>query len=137
MKPKLKPPGTKRLKLTCDILLSTSAFKFNLRRYNAVGYDLQDAYAQCSDFDAAAGVGNGGGDSSSGDGRGGGDGGSGAGGGGKDSGIGSGEGGGVGGGDSGGVGGGGGGGGSGDGGERLLTGATLTLRKVGRCRLDR
>ena len=33
MKPKLKPPGTKRLKLNCDILLSTSAFKFNLRRY--------------------------------------------------------------------------------------------------------
>jgi hypothetical protein len=30
---KLKPPGTKRLKLMCDILLSTSAFKFNLRRY--------------------------------------------------------------------------------------------------------
>jgi hypothetical protein len=34
IKPKLKPPGTKRLKLKCDILLSTSAFKFNLRRYN-------------------------------------------------------------------------------------------------------
>ena len=34
MKPKLKPPGTKRLKLKCDILLSTSAFKFNLRRYS-------------------------------------------------------------------------------------------------------
>jgi hypothetical protein len=33
MKPKLKPPGTKRLKLQCDILLSTSAFKFNLRHY--------------------------------------------------------------------------------------------------------
>jgi len=33
MKPKLKAPGTKRLKLKCDILLSTSAFKFNLRRY--------------------------------------------------------------------------------------------------------
>jgi len=36
IKPKLKPPGTKRLKLKCDILLSTSAFKFNLRRYNQV-----------------------------------------------------------------------------------------------------
>jgi hypothetical protein len=34
MKPKLKPPGTKRLKLKCDKLLSTSAFKINLRRYN-------------------------------------------------------------------------------------------------------
>jgi len=33
IKPKLKPPGTKRLKLTCDILLSTSAFRLNLRRY--------------------------------------------------------------------------------------------------------
>ena len=36
MKPKLKPPGTKRLKLNCDVLLSTSAFKFNLRRYIVV-----------------------------------------------------------------------------------------------------
>ena len=34
MKPKLKPPGTKCLKLNCDMLLSTSAFEFNLRRYN-------------------------------------------------------------------------------------------------------
>ena len=33
MKPKLKPPGTKRLKLKCDIMLSTSALKFKLRRY--------------------------------------------------------------------------------------------------------
>ena len=32
-KSKLKPPGTKRLKLQCHTLLSTSAFKFNLRRY--------------------------------------------------------------------------------------------------------
>ena len=32
--PKLKPPGTKRLKLKCDILLSSSGFKINLRRYN-------------------------------------------------------------------------------------------------------
>jgi hypothetical protein len=36
MKPKLKPPGTKRLELKCDILLSTSAFKFNSRRYTKV-----------------------------------------------------------------------------------------------------
>jgi hypothetical protein len=34
MKPKSEPPGTKRLKLRCDILLSTSAFKFSLRRYS-------------------------------------------------------------------------------------------------------
>jgi hypothetical protein len=33
IKPQLKPPGTKRLKLNCDKLLSTFAFKFNLRRY--------------------------------------------------------------------------------------------------------
>jgi hypothetical protein len=33
IKPKLKPPGTKRLKLSWDILLSTSAFNFNLRRF--------------------------------------------------------------------------------------------------------
>ena len=33
LKPMLKPPGTKRLKLNYDILLSTSAFKFNLRCY--------------------------------------------------------------------------------------------------------
>jgi len=32
MTPKLKPPGSKRLKLNCDILLSTSAFKINLSR---------------------------------------------------------------------------------------------------------
>jgi len=36
MKPKLKPPGIKRLKLKCDKLLSSFAFKFNLRRYNVV-----------------------------------------------------------------------------------------------------
>jgi len=33
MRPVLKAPGTKRLKLKCDILLSTSAFKFKLRRH--------------------------------------------------------------------------------------------------------
>jgi len=32
MKPKLKPPGTKRLKLKCDIPLSTFALNFNLCR---------------------------------------------------------------------------------------------------------
>ena len=35
----LKPRGTKRLKLKREILLSTSAFKFNLRRYGKV-YDV-------------------------------------------------------------------------------------------------
>ena len=37
MKPKLKPPGTERLKLRYDSLLSNSAFKFNLRRYTEGG----------------------------------------------------------------------------------------------------
>jgi hypothetical protein len=36
IKPKLKPPGAKRLKLECVVLVSTSAFKFNLRRYISV-----------------------------------------------------------------------------------------------------
>jgi hypothetical protein len=34
MNPTFKPPGTKRLKLKCDILVSTFRFKFNLRHYN-------------------------------------------------------------------------------------------------------
>ena len=34
IKPKLKPPGTQRLKLKCVRLLSTFAFKLNLRRYS-------------------------------------------------------------------------------------------------------
>jgi hypothetical protein len=34
IRPRLKPPGTKRLKLNCDVLLSTSALRFNLRRYS-------------------------------------------------------------------------------------------------------
>ena len=33
IKSKLKPPGTGRLKLKYDVLLSTYAFKFKLRRY--------------------------------------------------------------------------------------------------------
>jgi hypothetical protein len=31
--PTVKAPGAMRVKLICDILLSNSAFKFNLRRY--------------------------------------------------------------------------------------------------------
>jgi hypothetical protein len=34
IKPTLKAPGTKRLKLKCHKLLSSFAFKFNLRRYS-------------------------------------------------------------------------------------------------------
>jgi len=41
MQPQLKPPGTKRFKLNCDILLSTSAFKLDLRRYNQSGGSTQ------------------------------------------------------------------------------------------------
>jgi hypothetical protein len=36
MKPTLKAPGTKRLKLEHDVLLSSFAFNFNLRRYTMV-----------------------------------------------------------------------------------------------------
>jgi len=45
--PKFKAPVTKRLKLNCDVLLSTSAFKFNLRHYAMVlsvpGVEAQSA----------------------------------------------------------------------------------------------
>jgi hypothetical protein len=33
IKPQSKPPGTERLKRNFEILVSTSAFKFSLRRY--------------------------------------------------------------------------------------------------------
>ena len=46
MKPTLKPPGTKRLILRCDIPLSTSALKFNLRRYTM---DAIDENIGCDD----------------------------------------------------------------------------------------
>jgi len=39
IKSKLKPPGTKGLKLKCDKLLLNFAFKFNLRRYILVVID--------------------------------------------------------------------------------------------------
>ena len=41
IKPTLKAPGTKRLKLKYDGLLSSFAFKFNLRRYNEVLVELE------------------------------------------------------------------------------------------------
>ena len=34
IKSKLKFPGTKRLKPNCDVPLTTSGFKFHLRRYD-------------------------------------------------------------------------------------------------------
>jgi len=37
MKPTLKAPGTKRLKLKCDKLLSNFVFNFNLRRHRTGG----------------------------------------------------------------------------------------------------
>jgi len=45
MRPKLKPPGTKCLKLKCDILLSTSAFKINSRCYNTASTSAAVALA--------------------------------------------------------------------------------------------
>jgi hypothetical protein len=41
VKPKLKPPATKHLKLKCDVLLSISAFDFNLRRYDKAEAETQ------------------------------------------------------------------------------------------------
>ena len=45
IKPTLKAPGTKRLKLKFDKPLSSFAFTFNLRRYNMVGNAYTLAYA--------------------------------------------------------------------------------------------
>ena len=42
MKFMLKAPGTKRLKLKCDTLLSSFALKFNLRRYMSADYETVD-----------------------------------------------------------------------------------------------
>jgi len=49
MKPMLKAPGTKRLKLKYDILLSSFAFNFNLRRYTK----LDDFDNACSAYEKA------------------------------------------------------------------------------------
>jgi len=54
MKPTLKPPGTDRLKLKCDSLLSTSAFKFNLRRYTQV-YNVIKGEVRAGEAAAAVG----------------------------------------------------------------------------------
>jgi hypothetical protein len=45
IKPKLKPPGTQRLKLKCDVMLSIYACKFNLRRYNVAALEPPPAPA--------------------------------------------------------------------------------------------
>ena len=58
MKPKLKLPGIERMKLKCDILLSTAAFKFNLRRYKVassrVGNTLGEGHGALARFRAFA-----------------------------------------------------------------------------------
>ena len=43
IKPTLKAPGTKRLKLKYDEPLSKFAFKFNLRRYSLVQHEVSGA----------------------------------------------------------------------------------------------
>ena len=47
IKAKLKPPGTKRSRLNCDVLLSISAFKVNLRRYTEVDCSFVDINMGC------------------------------------------------------------------------------------------
>ena len=51
MKPTLKAPGIKLLKLECDEPLSEFAFKFNLRRYSEEGGDV-DLRDKQDDHDA-------------------------------------------------------------------------------------
>ena len=52
IKPILKPPGTKRLKLKCYEPLSNFAFNFNLRRYSQVD-KRQTAYRKREEGNAA------------------------------------------------------------------------------------
>jgi hypothetical protein len=54
VKPKLKPPGPKRLKLKCDVLLSNFAFKFNLRRYDVVPRNRGRNQGEAQDHGAGA-----------------------------------------------------------------------------------
>ena len=49
IKPTLKAPGTKRLKLKYDKVLSSFAFKFNLRRYILVLYINEAKDGLCGD----------------------------------------------------------------------------------------
>ena len=63
IKPNLKAPGTKRLKLQFDALLSNSGLKFNLRRYAKRGVEafaeamlvIPKTLAENSGYDAQAG----------------------------------------------------------------------------------
>ena len=53
IKPTLKAPGTKRLKLKYDELLSNVAFKFNLRRYiEELAAKAHDRAAESATMDA-------------------------------------------------------------------------------------
>ena len=56
IKPTLKPTGSQRLKLKCDILLSIFAFKLNLRRYNEEkpGGDVLPVHSAAATAAAAA-----------------------------------------------------------------------------------
>jgi len=61
MKATLKAPGYERLKLKCDVLPSSFAFKFNLRRYieamNQRSVEKESAYFTTGEMYAlAAGV---------------------------------------------------------------------------------
>jgi hypothetical protein len=51
IKPTLKAPGTERLKLHYDELLSKFAFKFNMRRYIVVDRTAYDRMMQEMDMD--------------------------------------------------------------------------------------
>jgi len=53
IKPKLKPPGSKRLNLNCDVLLSNFAFKFILCHYSMGGYSMYPGAAQVAAAAAA------------------------------------------------------------------------------------
>ena len=50
IEPALKAPGSKRLKLKCDHLRSSFAFKFNLRRYIWAELDIKKLFEFTEDF---------------------------------------------------------------------------------------
>ena len=56
IKPMLKAPGTERLKLEYDELLSTFAFKFNLRRYTKVIVEVIPTDASVAENLSAGGL---------------------------------------------------------------------------------
>jgi len=54
IKPTLKTPGTKRLRLKCGKLLSSFAFNFNLRRYSKAGAAIPAGVLLCGRARAGA-----------------------------------------------------------------------------------